>query len=72
MRKDGFELNDVIGSSIGRLPRDGRLPDEGTPAEIAEAHMELWGAEEVPLVCGGYLPLEIQQELAIRDERSES
>ncbi len=25
MRADGFELNDVIGGGIGRLPMDGRV-----------------------------------------------
>lgn len=27
-------------------------------------------ADEIPLVCRGYLPLEIQRELAIRDVRA--
>ncbi len=67
MRSDGVGLGDVIGSSIGRLPRDGRLPDaEPPPAELADECLELWG--EIPLVCTGYLPLEIQRQLTIRDE----
>ena len=86
MREDGFELDDVIGSSIGRLPRDGRLPDaEPPPADSADdSFNELWGgdpdaielpqiaqngAEDVPSVCMGYLPLEIQRQLIIRDFR---
>ena len=86
MRSDGFGLGDVIGSSIGRLPRDGRLPDaEPPPAGSAEdSFNELWGddpdaveqpqseqngAEEIPLVCTGYLPLEVQRQLVIRDFR---
>ncbi len=70
MRSDGVGLGDVIGSSIGRLPRDGRLPDAEPPlAEFADECLELWG--EVPLVCPGYLPLEIQRQLTIRDETTD-
>ena len=30
---------------------------------------QLFGADEVPPVCGGYLPLDIQQRLAERDRQ---
>ena len=61
---------------IGRLPMDGigRSPMEGRlPAAEQEVvdFMELWGDEpdgEVPVVCAGYLPLEVQRRLAIRDD----
>ncbi len=70
MRSDGFELNDVIGGSIGRLPTEGRPSGEGPAAAgSADEWVELWGDEpagEIPLVCAGYLPPKIQRELALR------
>ncbi len=67
MRSDGIGLDDVIGGSIGRLPTEGRLPESPPPAEFADECLELWG--EIPVVCPGYLPLEIQRQLTIRDFR---
>ncbi len=43
MRKDGFELNDVIGEKIGRLPTDGQLL-QGLDCDD-DRFNKLWGTE---------------------------
>lgn len=40
MRSDGFELNDVIGGNIGRLPEVAP-----PPADCAEDYLQTWGDE---------------------------
>ncbi len=43
MREDGFELGDVIGDGIGRLPMDGqRLQGLGA---MDDRYLDEWGTE---------------------------